>query len=197
MYTIDDLITNEIDIKKSRFLTKLFYVTTKEEVEEKLLEMKETYRDATHVCYAYKIGTYEKCYDDGEPSGTAGLPILNQIKGSKLDFVLCVVIRYFGGIKLGAGGLLRAYGKGARECIKKASLKKLIEGTLVSISFPYTNEKEVHFLLKTAEVIKKDFDQKISYTVKIDNQEYKKIKKQLESVAAILTEESITMKKEN
>ena len=110
------MIENEIIIKKSKFITKLYNI---DNVESILNNLKNEYKKATHFCYAYSINGKEKAYDDGEPSHTAGLPILNVIHMKKLNNTLIVVIRYFGGVKLGAGPLTRAYSKSASEIIKK------------------------------------------------------------------------------
>ena len=112
MKTVIDNI-NEIIINKSRFICLTCNIADVNEVNKKLEEIKNKYKDATHYCYAYIIGGMEKANDDGEPSGTAGVPILNVLQKEGLKNVLCVVVRYFGGIKLGAGGLTRAYTKAA------------------------------------------------------------------------------------
>ena len=113
------MIENEIIIKKSKFITKLYNIDNEDEVKNIIENLKKEYKKATHICYAYSINGKEKAVDDGEPSHTAGLPILNVIHLKKLNNVLIVVIRYFGGIKLGAGPLTRAYSKSASEIIKK------------------------------------------------------------------------------
>ena len=113
------MIENEIIIKKSKFIAKLYNINNEDEVKNILDELKKEYKKATHICFAYSINGKEKAFDDGEPNHTAGLPILNVIHLKKMDNVLIVVIRYFGGIKLGAGPLTRAYSKSASEIIKK------------------------------------------------------------------------------
>ena len=113
------MIENEIVIKKSRFITKLYNINNIDEVQTILDDLKKEYKKATHFCYAYSINGQEKAFDDGEPSHTAGLPILNVIHMKNLNNILIVVVRYFGGVKLGAGPLTRAYSKSASEIIKK------------------------------------------------------------------------------
>lgn len=113
------MIENEIIIKKSRFITKLYNIDNVNDVENIINELKKEYKKATHICYAYSINGKEKAFDDKEPNHTAGLPILNVLHLKKLNNTLIVVIRYFGGIKLGAGPLTRAYSKSASEIIKK------------------------------------------------------------------------------
>lgn len=109
---------NEILIKKSKFLGFLYEISNLEEIKEILNNLKKEHKKATHICYAYKVGVNAKYSDDGEPSGTAGKPIYNIIEKKNLNNILIVVIRYFGGIKLGAGGLFRAYSNCASELLK-------------------------------------------------------------------------------
>lgn len=109
---------NEILIKKSKFLGFLYEISNLEEIKEILNNLKKEHKKATHICYAYKVGISVKYSDDGEPNGTAGKPIYNIIEKKNLNNILIVVIRYFGGIKLGAGGLFRAYSNCASELLK-------------------------------------------------------------------------------
>ena len=106
------------EIKKSKFYAFRYEVDTIEEINHILQEIKKNHKKAKHVVYAYKIDSIEKKYDDGEPSGTAGLPLYNIINKKNLNHILIVVVRYFGGIKLGAGGLLRAYNTAGSEVTK-------------------------------------------------------------------------------
>lgn len=126
MYIIDKDIENEIIIKKSRFITKLYYIEDVNKVNDIIDEIKKEYKKCTHVCYAYIIGSKIKAFDDNEPSGTAGRPILNVLEKKNVNNILCVVIRYFGGIKLGVGGLVRAYTKSASEAFKLVNVKENI-----------------------------------------------------------------------
>ena len=113
------MITNEFEIKKSRFITYLYNLDNIDEVDDIIKKIKDEHKKARHVVYVYKIGSNGKINDDGEPKGTAGMPIFNVIEKNNLNNILIVVVRYFGGIKLGAGGLFRAYSKSASEIIKK------------------------------------------------------------------------------
>ena len=106
----------EIEVKKSKFIGYYYGVNKSSDVKSILERLKKEHKKATHICYAYKIvgeEYAEKAFDDGEPSGTSGRPILNVINKKKLSNILVVVVRYFGGVKLGAGGLVRAYTKTA------------------------------------------------------------------------------------
>ena len=111
--------TYEEIIKKSRFITYYYEVNSVEEVESILNNLKQEHKKARHIPYAYKIDNNIKKSDDKEPGGTAGLPIYTIIERNNLNNVLIVIVRYFGGIKLGAGGLLRAYSSGANNITKK------------------------------------------------------------------------------
>lgn len=111
--------TTSITIKKSKFIAYHFKITNKEEIDKILIELKKEHRKAKHLPYAYKFDNNIKKSDDKEPANTAGGPILNIIEKNDLNNILLVVIRYFGGIKLGAGGLIRTYGTAAKEVIQK------------------------------------------------------------------------------
>jgi len=165
MYTINENTLNEIVINKSRFITILIRVNNVLEVKNKLEEVKDQYRDANHYCYAYVIDELKKSSDDGEPGGTAGVPIMEVLNKNKLNYVLCVVIRYFGGIKLGAGGLVRAYSKGAREAVKKANLKEIISGFEIVLFVSYEEQKQLDFILNDSLFVK-EYEEKVKYTIR-------------------------------
>ena len=168
MNTISKNEENIMIIKKSKFICRLYYVNDIYEINSILENLKKEYKDATHICYAYVIDNKEKAYDDGEPSKTAGMPILEILKKKDLNNVLCVVIRYFGGIKLGAGGLIRAYSNSVRKTIDKVdiiSYKKYIE---VSIEVNYDNKKLLESIVKDYEVINKDYKDTIVYKIRLE-----------------------------
>lgn len=126
MKQIYNKVTVEIEINKSRFITNLIPVSSVCEADEQLALIKKEHYSATHNCFAYVINNQmnQKMSDDGEPSRTAGFPILDTLLTHNLDNVLCVVTRYYGGVKLGKGGLIRAYKNATVEAIKKASFFK-------------------------------------------------------------------------
>jgi len=192
MKSIKDEVINEIIINKSRFIAILVSVNSKDEVNVILNKYKELYRDATHYCYGYVIGGYSKCSDDGEPSGTAGLPILNVLKSNDLTNVLCLVIRYFGGVKLGAGGLVRAYSKSASEAINIADIKDLIDGYYIEIEFDYDSIKQIDYILRDIRVTKR-FDGNIVYSFKISDHDFLEIENTLNNKTKILKKEPILM----
>ena len=119
MKVIKENVFNKLEINKSIFYTDLIKVYNKDEVIIELNKIKEKYKDATHYCYAYIIDDIKKSSDDGEPGGTAGVPIMETLNNKELNYILCVVTRYFGGIKLGAGGLFRAYMDAANKVCDK------------------------------------------------------------------------------
>ena len=181
MKTISKNIENEIIINKSRFICKLVKVYSEEDVMNALNSAKEEYKDATHYCYSYIINNTERFNDDGEPGGTAGMPILNVLKQNELNYVLCIVIRYFGGIKLGAGGLVRAYTKSASECLNNSTLKELKIGFSIKILFDYDKVKLIDYTLNNIDIKDKTFEDKITYIFDISNENYDKIKEILSS----------------
>lgn len=192
MKSIKEDITNEIIINKSRFITVLMKINDIDEIEEKLENIKKIYKDATHYCYAYIINNKEKCSDNGEPSGTAGLPILNVLKQNDLTNILCVVIRYFGGIKLGAGGLIRAYSSSTSIALNKANIVNLVNGFTLTIEFPYENLKQIDYLLKNIN-IQKDYQTNITYTFNITEEKLKQIENELINLSKIKLKKPITL----
>jgi len=138
----------EEEIKKSRFVC---YASRADDVEQALLFL-ESVKDpgATHNCWAYRIGSAYRFSDDGEPGGTAGQPILRAIEGHGLDHVVVVVTRYFGGVKLGAGGLVRAYGGVAAECLRRARILEIRPRVRMRVEIPYTLSAKLYPLLVAA-----------------------------------------------
>lgn len=161
--TILENTQNLIIKDKSKFYTFLIKVNNKEEALLELNKIKEEYQGATHYCYAYNFLNVSKCSDDGEPQGTAGLPILNILKVNNLINVLCVVVRYFGGIKLGSGGLIRIYSKATKEVINKAKIKNIINGYFYNITFDYNNLKTIDYMLKDEIITNTIFHETITY----------------------------------
>ena len=148
MLSIRNNIVNEIVIKKSRFITFLYRVDNEKEVKLFLDNLNKEYKDATHICYAYIVDNIKRFNDDGEPSKTAGMPILNVLENNSLDHILCCVVRYFGGIKLGANGLVRAYSNSCCEIINKCDLVNLSLGKEVEITFLYDKTKIIDNILR-------------------------------------------------
>lgn len=131
----------EIIEKKSKFITYAFILNSEGQVDEILSSLRKEHKKATHICYAYNFFGHSKYSDDNEPSGTAGSPILNVIMKNGLTNVLIAVVRYFGGIKLGAGGLTRAYSNCASEIIKRESIKNLEKYINITFSVEFSEQK--------------------------------------------------------
>ena len=169
MYITKDMYINEININKSRFIGIITKIYSQDEFDTIMNNVKELYPKATHYTYAYRLIDYYKVSDDGEPSSTAGLPILNIIESEDLYNTIIIVVRYFGGIKLGVGGLIRAYSTTAKECIKDKNI--LINSSIITINIDYTNIKELDNILNkvNCKIIDKSFDKDITYKINIDN----------------------------
>lgn len=166
-YTVKTKAIHEIDIQKSRFLAFVKRVETEDEAKNFIEEIAKDNWKANHNCYAYTIGEnqrIQKASDDGEPSGTAGVPILDVLKKKNLQDTAVVVTRYFGGIKLGAGGLIRAYSKSASEGIKQAGIVKRSLVTVYRCTIDYTQLGTMENEIRQSEFILKDilYEEKVS-----------------------------------
>lgn len=149
--TITTSSTGEYREKGSKFIALAFPVSTEEQVKTKLAETKKTYFDARHHCFAYVLGADKarfRAYDDGEPNHTAGDPILGQIRSRNLTNVLVIVVRYFGGTKLGVGGLVTAYKTAADEALKAITIVEQQIMIPVIFEFPYESTPAVMRLVK-------------------------------------------------
>lgn len=170
MYVKQETI-NTIVIEKSKFITYLKPVKSEEEYKEYLKEIKKKHYDATHVCSALSLKDIKRSSDDGEPSGTAGVPMLNVLTKKDIENTCALVVRYFGGIKLGAGGLIRAYSNSVSEALNKATL--LIDETYnkyqIILSYEAANKVD-NFLFNNTLKLEKEYDEKvtINYVLKDD-----------------------------
>ena len=167
MYTIKENSKYELIVKNSRFITLLYKISSWGDALDNLDKVREEYPDATHYCYGFIADEVERCSDDGEPSGTAGMPILKVLKANNLNYILGIVIRYFGGIKLGAAGLIRAYSKGVANAIKENQLKELVKGINLDITFNWESLKQIDYLLKDVKINEKTFLDSIKYNIDI------------------------------
>ena len=169
--TIKEPVTKQIIIEKSKFITYLLPCNSKDEVLKLLSSLKEKHLDANHICYGYIInedGTiYYKSSDDKEPANTAGMPILNVLRKSNLNNILCAVVRYFGGIILGAGGLTRAYSNSASNAINFANIVTLKTAFTYDLIFDYNLTKDVDKLIEqnNIKILKKDYNEQVTYTI--------------------------------
>ncbi len=179
MKTIEDS-NYTIVINKSKFICELLYINNQDEIDSKLKDIKHKYKGATHYCYAYIYDNNKRFNDDGEPGGTAGMPILNVLENNNLNHVLCVVIRYFGGIKLGAGGLVRAYTKSVTSCLENTKIVDKKECQLIKITFSYDKVKIIDKIINK-NILLKEFENSITYTIAISKDEVKNTLKLLEN----------------
>ncbi len=175
MNTITTDTENEIIIKNSKFITLLYKIDNIEDIQQKLDSVKIKYPKATHYCYAYILNQQKHSNDDKEPSGTAGIPILNVLEKEDMNKILAVVVRYFGGIKLGASGLVRAYTKSIKEALKSSKICKLISGKIIDLTFTYSEQKQIDYLLKDSTILNQEFTENIKYRVLIDDNSLNKL----------------------
>ena len=187
--TVQGISKSELDIKKSKFIGLLKSVTTEQEAFDFLRSVRTEYPDATHHCFAFIIGSGAKkisrSNDAGEPLNSAGKPILSVIESSDLKNVICVVVRYFGGIKLGVGGLIRAYGQTARECIQKAERIINVVSSDLHIQMSYKYMGAVISLVNRlkGKVISVEQGEKVLAVANIRNSMVSTFKEQIKSIS--------------
>lgn len=174
--TIENKVTAEIEEKRSKFIANVFYVENTEEADEMIKKIKKKYYDARHNCYAYIINdnvVVKKSSDDGEPSGTAGSPILNVLEKNNLCNVLVIVTRYFGGILLGAGGLVRAYTEATTKAIEAAKIVEQEEGYEAEVVISYQDsEKFKYYCNKTnIRILNIEYGENIKCTIEVTENE--------------------------
>ena len=165
MKTVKFNICDELIIKNSRFITLLFKMDEEFDIEKVLNKVKNDYPKATHYCYAYITESTMKSSDDGEPGGTAGMPMLNVLEKERMINTLVVTVRYFGGIKLGAGGLVRAYSKAVKQAIDNACVVEVEKGFLIKLSVSYDEQKNIEYILKKYTILDKEYLQEVTYLV--------------------------------
>lgn len=178
MKTINKTIIKENIIKKSKFISILERFDNELLIEDRIIYYKNIYPDATHYCYAYIVNDKTHYYDDGEPSKTAGYSIYNILNKNKLNNILCIVIRYYGGIKLGANGLIRAYSNAAKA-FNDDELVDIVDGIKIIISFDYSNTKIIDNLIKNATILNSTYNEYIEYELLIPLYDYDIIKGEL------------------
>lgn len=166
----------EIIIKNSRFITSLIKIDETSNIKDLIANIKTKYPDATHYCYAYITNDSQKSSDDGEPGGTASLPMLNVLIKNDLINTLAITTRYFGGIKLGAGGLVRAYTKSLTTALENNTIE-VEKGYTIKIIINYDMQKELDYLLKNEEVLKKDYQEQITYYLNVSKSTYNNLSK--------------------
>ena len=166
---------NTIIIQKSEFITRLFRVDTLEEIELILEQIRKKHYDATHNCYAYILGEnqdIQKCSDDGEPQKTAGAPMIDVLKKNEMTNILAITTRYFGGILLGAGGLVRAYSSSVSECLKLAQVYETKLQTKFSLTTSYAGYNTILKTIPYINILETSFTTDVIITATCDVDKY-------------------------
>ena len=160
------------EVKKSRFITQVHYIKSREQAMTLLAQSKQQYPDARHHCWAYLLGnprhpSTAAFNDDGEPSGTAGKPILNVLNHKHIGNIMVIVIRYFGGVKLGAGGLVRAYSAATQQAVEKLSISEYVPTAEIEMVCEFSHESDLRRLLAAipAEIIRCDYQEDLKLLI--------------------------------
>lgn len=164
--------SHTIIIKKSEFITELYRVFSVDEFNTILKDAKKRHPKATHICTAYRIQQFEKSNDDGEPGGTAGLPMLEVLRKQSIIDVCALVIRYYGGIQLGAGGLTRAYSGSVAQALETVKLNPIMDMLDTIIEFPIPFTDIILNRLKDIEILNKSFTDHVQLTIRSINDDY-------------------------
>lgn len=186
--TIKQISEGTYSEKRSKFLAFAFHVTTEEEIKEIVSEYRKKYYDARHVCWAYMLGaqcTDFRANDDGEPSSTAGKPILGQINKNELTDILIIVVRYYGGVNLGTSGLIVAYRTAAAEAIANAEVIKLYDEEVVTYDFPYVMMNDVMKIIKdmSPRIVNQTYDNTCEIQLSIRKSQAPLLKSRLEKLS--------------
>lgn len=190
--TITKNVQTEITEKKSKFIANLFPVESVIEAEELIKQIKKKYHDARHNCSAYRIReldkTIEKANDDGEPSGTAGAPMLNILQKNNLENVVIVVTRYFGGILLGTGGLVRAYSESLLKAIQKSNKIEKWQGTQMLVTMEYNAFERFKYYCKNQDILitNVEYSEFITCKIELEDDKKEKLWKDFETKSIIL-----------
>ena len=181
MKSIEEITEHTLVIKKSEFICTLIPLNDEEKINETIDYYKEKYEDATHNCVAYLVGTKERANDDGEPSGTAGLPMLNVLKKQELSNIIAIVTRYFGGTLLGTGGLVRAYTAATIEGLKNSESIARIHGVKLGIETNYTDLGKIQYLIanRNLDQLEPVYTDKVEMTVFVPTDEMGSLRAEL------------------
>lgn len=188
--TVETIAEGLYKEKGSRFIAFIYPVLGEEEIKSIIKEIKTKYYDARHHCYAYCLGADKHCFranDDGEPSSTAGKPILGQIMSHDLTNVLIVVIRYFGGIKLGVSGLIQAYKNAAADAIRNARIIEKTEDETIRIKYSYLVINEVMKVLKeeVPEILERNFEMECEMLLRIRRTNMSRLQEKLKKIESL------------
>ncbi|WP_251547449.1 YigZ family protein [Limosilactobacillus caecicola] len=182
--TIQENTEFEIVIKKSRFICSLARINNEEEAQQFIKQVSTANRKATHNCFAYMVGDddhIQRESDNGEPSGTAGVPILEALQLMHVHNVCAVVTRYFGGIKLGAGGLIRAYSNATSEALHKAGLVQRVTQALLKIDVPYNLHDQLIYWIneRQLQIDHEDYGVQVTTTIFVDQAQVEEVTNEL------------------
>lgn len=190
---IKDEVNNSITIEKSEFIAYLKHCKSEVEYKEYLTSIKKKHYDANHVCSAFIFKDIKRSSDDGEPSGTAGRPILNVLEKNNLDETCALVVRYFGGIKLGTGGLTRAYSNSVIEALKKATLAKEVVYPVYQLTLSYELANKIDYYINNSTIlINKKYDEFVTIEFALDSlDKIEKIKELTKGIEPIYIKDEI------
>ncbi len=194
--TLQKAVTARLEIKKSEFIAYAYPVTSREQAMFHVEQLRVKYPDARHWCWAYIIGDPENTTsagfdDDGEPNGTAGRPILNVLQHKSIGNIIIVVVRYFGGIKLGAGGLTRAYANSAQAAVDKMTLQPYVPMAQIQILADFATEAQCRYVVEdlNGQIDDVDYSKQVTLTVTIAEQDIENLKERLAMDGRVLEDE--------
>lgn len=184
---------SEIEIKKSRFICYLKNVNSEEEAKQYIKQIKQDHPTAAHHCSAYCVGAISRANDDGEPSQTAGMPMLNVLNHNQLVNTVAVVVRYFGGIKLGAGGLVRAYTDSVVTAIDDAKLAELTPGNRFEIKATYSDIDKINHIIKGINITNctVDYGQHVIFKIECSEVKFEQLKAEINNYNHLIKFENI------
>ncbi|WP_201576406.1 YigZ family protein [Psychrobacter sp. H8-1] len=194
--TLQKAVTARLEIKKSEFIAYAYPVTSREQAMFHVEQLRVKYPDARHWCWAYIIGDPENTTsagfdDDGEPNGTAGRPILNVLQHKSIGNIIIVVVRYFGGIKLGAGGLTRAYANSAQAAVDKMTLQPYVPMAQIQILADFATEAQCRYVVEdlNGQIDDVDYSKQVTLTITIAEQDIENLKERLAMDGRVLEDE--------
>lgn len=170
--TINKNIISVLKIKNSTFITYLYSISDINNVQSIIVNLKKEHKKANHICYGYIYDTQKYAFDDKEPKNTAGTPILSVLEKNNLNYVLCVVVRYFGGILLGSSNLYKAYSTSTTTALSLTNIITINKKYIYKITFNYDKIKAVEKLLDKDQILTKIYNNNVTYIVNITKQTY-------------------------
>lgn len=187
MYRIKDLVVDEFTINKSQFITYLQRAENEEQANNFIAKIKKEHPKASHHCQATLINeSLQGSNDDGEPSGTAGIPMLEILRKKNMELIVAVVVRYYGGVKLGAGGLIRAYSKGVNDALNSTTIYKVLNMDKYEVIVDYKYADQVEHLLNNKDLLNKDYQMQVSFTYLNNDKSFNNQIKEMTSGQAII-----------